>query len=116
MSTQYLITLSGSMDDLPVAICKSRVSVTNFIAENRPCPVDGRDAIREGPLAAACDAAGYGPSMVYGYTVWKFVDGRPIESTKHRWVDGEWPGVHEWKRMTNEERAEFEAATRNDDV
>lgn len=107
--TIYLITLAGAIDDLPVAVFDTRAGVDAFILSNRPCPVDGRDAIREGPLADAYKAAGgRGPSIVLGYQVWEIKDGVPVRNFLRRWTDGQWPGVREWKRMTTRDRENFE--------
>lgn len=114
MSTQYLITLAGAMDDLPVALFDTRAGVDAFVRTNRPCPVDGRDAAREGPLVEAYDAAGRGPSCVYGYQVWELVDGGPKKHWNRRWVDGEHPGPAKYENMTIAEQTEYNNAEEND--
>jgi hypothetical protein len=112
-NTWFLVTLTGSMDDLPVALFDTRAGVEAFLTENQPAPVDGRDAIRVGPLAEAMNVAGVGPSQVLGYKVWTFTDGRPVAVENRRWLD-EWPGPAEYGRLTLAERNALHAEETNE--
>lgn len=106
--TCYVITLAGAMDDLPVALFCTRSGVDAFIEANRPAPVDGGDAVQDGPLLAARNTAGYGPSIVFGYSVWEFTGGAPTGRWRRRWIDGQWPGPTEYERMTPYKQTELE--------
>lgn len=111
--TVFLITLAGTIDDLPVAVFDTRAGVDAFLTTNQPAPVDGPDPVREGPLANALKIAGRGPSIVIGYQVWEIKDGLPVRSYIRRWVDGQWPGPDEYAAMSDEERADWHAAEQN---
>lgn len=92
--TQYLVTLCGTMDDLPVALFSSkhaRELAQQFTDNHHPFPVDGAGCETEGPLSEAAKVNGCGPSCVFGWKVFKFVDGRPVATYRVKWFDGEWP-------------------------
>ena len=118
MNRLFLITLAGTLDDMPVAIFTDREKVLTFIAENPPRPVDGAGCKTAGPLANASKVAGRGPSYVFGYEVTVFYgDGTrfaPQESHQLQWSEEQWPTDGRWQAMTNQERLTFLASVINE--
>jgi hypothetical protein len=110
----YLICLEGTMDQMPVILLDGREAVDTFISEYRPGPVDGPDRIGDGPLAAAFEATGFGPSIVFGYSVTLFVGGKPVRRWNRRWTDDQWPGLKEWIGMRADARRAFLADLTDD--
>lgn len=103
----FLITLAGSMDDMPVAFFATAKECDQFMEANPPHPVDGKGCETTGPLADACNVFGRGPSLVFGYNVTKFVGGKPVKVYMDYWLDGDWPTRAELAAMPDAERAEF---------
>ncbi len=111
----YLITLDGPLDDLPVALFATQAEVDAFIESNPPAPVDGRDVVDRGPLRNAARVAGYGPNKVFGYSVWKIVDGVPVKRYMRQWTEDQWPGPAEWEDWDGPHQDAFTADLLDED-
>lgn len=105
----FLVTLCGSMDDLPVFAGTQR-QVEQFLRTHRPFPVDGQGCEQEGPLAQACKAFGRGPSFVFGFQITQFDSfGVPAKVFKNQWFQGDWPTRDELESLGRRERTRFES-------
>lgn len=107
----FLVTLVGTMDDLPVRLFERLDDAERFIETYRPIPVEGVDAATAGPLRAAADVAGYGPKYVLGYAITQFRNGRPVSRVTRRWAfegeNSDWPGPGKFSGLSAGDRQEW---------
>ena len=79
----YLLTLTGSMDDMPVGLFKTRKEAVEFAKKFPAGPVDEvPDRDTPAPLLQARRVFGRGPSRSekYGYQLTGFMYGRPVDN------------------------------------
>lgn len=81
----YLVALCGTCDELAVGLFPSEAEAVKFITDNPPAPVEGCGCVNDGPLYDAFVVRGCGPSLVLGYVVTKFEDGKPVSVALTRW-------------------------------
>lgn len=87
----YLLTLSGTMDDMPVGLFEHLDGVTEFIKANPPEGVDVPGGPKSVALRNAADVAPCGPCAagVLGYNVTRFVNGAPVKTVQLWGDDGD---------------------------